>query len=308
MLKLDFISARGDVLPLANNPLFYLTHIDGHTAANTSIASAVVGGMDGDTVNNIQATPRTIIIDLQPRSGVNVEEAKRAILKVIKLKQQGGLLWTQNERTVLISGIVEAIEMPRWTSAAVMQITLHCEQPFWEDVDDVVKQISEAINLHYFNDAPVGMLYFPEEGLPLGEYDAIRTKTFHNDGDVAVGLEIRILAHDTVTNPIIYDQYGNYFGIGYEYESESKSGIGSAWVSVPFVMHAGDEVIITTHKGRKTVEYNSNNVFGVNIFDKIKPRSTWLQLETGDNTFSINSDDESITNMSFSLIYKQRYI
>lgn len=304
MLKLNFISARGDALPLVDNPLFHLIHIDGHTAANTSIASAVVGGVDGDTVNNVQATPRTIIIDLQIRSGVDVEDAKRAILKVVKLKQQGGLLWTQNERTVLITGIVEAVEMPRWTNATVMQITLHCEQPFWEDIDDVIQQISDVINVHYFTNSPSDMLYFPADGIALGEYDTIRTKSFYNDGDVAVGLEIRILAHDTVTNPIVYDQYGNYFGLGYAIESESgDAGIGTAWVSNPLVMKAGDNIVITTHKGRKTVTLN-----GVNIFDKIKPNSTWLQLETGDNVFSINSDDESISNMSFSLIYKQRYI
>lgn len=303
-MKLDFISARGDILPLANNPLFHLTHIDGQTAASTSIASAVVGGVDGDTVNNVQATPRTIIIDLQPRSGVDVEQAKRDILKCVKIKQQGGLIWTQNERTLVISGVVEAVEMPRWTNAAVMQITLHCEQPFWEDVDDVIQRINEAIDLHYFTDSPADMLYFPADGIPLGEYDTIRTKAFHNDGDVAVGLEINILAHDTVTNPIIYDQHGNYFGVGYEIESESGGAdIGTALVSNPLVMKAGDHIVITTHKGRKAVTLN-----GVNIFNKIRPNSTWLQLDTGDNLFSINSDDESITNMSFSLVYKQRYI
>lgn len=289
MVKLDFISARGDTMPLANNPLFYLKEIDGQTEANTSIASAVIGGIDGDTVNNIQATPRTIIIDLQPRSGVDVEEAKRAILKYVKLKQQGGLLWTQNERTVIITGVVESVEMPRWTKTAVIQITLHCEQPFWEDIDDVIQQISEAINLHYFTDNAADMLYFPAEGVPFGEYDTLRTKTFYNNGDVAVGLEIHILAHDTVTNPIIYDQNGDFFGVGYN--------------ANPLAMSVGDEIIITTHKGRKKVTLN-----GVNIFDKIKPNSTWVQLETGDNVFSINSDDDSLTNMSFSLIYKQRYI
>lgn len=288
-MKLDFITARGDVLPLTNNPLFHIAHIDGHTTAGANISAAVVGGVDGDTVNNVQATARTLVIDLQPRSGVDVEEAKRAILKSVKFKQQGALLWQQNERSVTISGIVENVEMPRWTEETVMQITLHCEQPFWEDVDDVIQHISEAIDLHYFTESPVDMLYFPEDGLPLGEYDAIRTKSFYNDGDVATGLEINILAHDKVTNPIIYDQNGNFFGIGY--------------TENPLVMQAGDNVIITTHKGRKTVTLN-----GVNIFDKIKPQSSWLQLATGENLFSINSDDESITNMSFSLIYKQRYI
>jgi hypothetical protein len=289
MLKLDYISARGDALPLANNPLFVITNIDGMTEAGTSISSAVTGGIDGDTVNNIQATPRTIIIDLQPRSGVNVEDFKRAVTKVVKLKQQGALLWQQNERSVIISGVVEGVEMPRFSKAVVMQITLHCEQPFWEDIDDVIQQISEAISLHYFTDSPVDMLYFPEDGLPLGEYDTIRTKSFYNDGDVAVGLTISILAHDTVTNPIIYDENGHYFGVGYAENS--------------LVLQAGDNVVITTHKGRKAVTLN-----GVNIFDKIKPLSTWLQLATGDNLFAINSDDASTSNMSFSLIYKQRYI
>lgn len=307
MLKLEYISARGDTMPLTNNPLFVLQHVDGFTAAGTSKSSAIVGGIDGDTINNIQATPRLITIDLNIRNHVNVEDAKRAILKVVKLKQHSALLWTQNERTTTISGIVESIVMPRWTpDGVIMQIALHCEQPFWEDVDEVVKQISEAINLHYFTTSTNNMLYFTEDGAPLGEYDTIRTKAFYNDGDVAVGLEIRILAHDTVTNPIIYDQNGNFFGLGYvmTYPDIDENGNAiSATVTNPLEMKAGDEIIITTHKGRKTVTLN-----GVNIIYKIKPGSTWLQLDTGDNLFSINSDDESISNMSFSLIYKQRYI
>lgn len=304
MLKLHYVSARGDVLPLVGNPYFVLSHVDGHTTADTSMSSAVSGGVDGDTVNNIQANPRSIIIDLTIRSGVDVEEAKRAVLKVVKLKQKCGLVWTQNERTVTIQGIVEAIEMPRWTNATVMQISLHCEQPFWEDVDEIVQQISEALSLHYFTNSPADMLYFPEDGIPFGEYDTIRKKSFFNAGDVAVGLEITIIAHDTVINPIIYDQNGNYFGVGYEMETDSGGGnLGTAYVSVPVVMKAGDYIVITTHKGRKSVTLN-----GVNVLDKVKPYSTWLQLDTGDNQFSIDSDDESINNMSFSLVYKQRYI
>ena len=304
MFKLDYVSARGDVLPLANNENFILTNVDGLTSGATAISSVDVGGTDGDTVNSVKATPRGIVLDLTIKNGVNVEDAKRQILKIVKLKQRGRLLWNQNNRDLTITGVVESVELPRFTNAVVMQITLHCEQPFWEDVDDIIQQISEAISLHYFTNSPADMLYFPEDGIPFGEYDTIRTKSFHNAGDVSVGLEITIVAHDTVTNPIIYDQDGNYFGLGYSYESESGgAGIGTALVNNPFVMKTGDIVVITTHKGNKTVKYN-----GAVIFDKIKPKSKWLQLEAGDNTFSINSDDENISNMSFSLKYKQRYI
>lgn len=290
-MKFDYISARGDRLPLATNELFHLAHVDGMTTAATSIASSTIGGADGDVVNNVQANARPIVLDLRVRDGVSVEEAKRAVLRVVKIKQRGLLEWTQHDRTVIISGIVESVDMPRWSNEVTIQISMYCSQPFWEDLDFIVQQINEAVDLHYFTDSASDMLYFPEDGIPLGEYDTIRTKRFHNNGDVAVGLEISIVAFDTVTNPIIYDGNGNFFGVGY--------GDGARRVQ----MQAGDVVTITTHKGNKRIMLNGNSVLS-----KLRPQSTWLQLEAGDNLFTINSDDESITNMTFSLIYKQRYV
>lgn len=303
-MKLEFVSKRGDVLTLTENKYFSISHIDGMTTAATNISSNVIGGVDGETVNSLQAQPRGIVIDLKINPSEDVEKAKREILRVVKIKQQGALIWTQNERTLTISGLVESVDMPRWNNAVIMQISLRCSRPFWEDLNAVISQISEAINLHYFTDNNADMLYFPVEGIPLGEYDTIRTRNFHNSGDVSTGMEITIQALDTVTNPIIYDQNGNYFGIGYDMENTSDNpNIAAARVSKPFVMKAGDTVVITTHRGNKTVKYN-----GVSVFNMIKPLSTWLQLETGDNTFSINSDDESITNMYFNVAYKRRFI
>ena len=290
-MKLDYISARGDRLPLATNELFTLTHVDGMTAASTSISSSKMGGADGDIVNNVQANPRPLVLDLRINDGVDVEEAKRAVLQVVKIKQLGTLEWTQKGRTVTISGIVESVEMPRWTNAVTLQISMYCSQPYWEDIDFIVQQISEAIDLHWFTDSATGMLYFPEDGIPLGEYDTIRTKRFYNGGDVAVGLEISIVAFDTVTNPIIYDGNGNFCGVGY--------GDGAKRVQLV----AGDNVVITTHKGQKNITLN-----GKSILAKLRPQSTWLQMEAGDNLFTINSEDDSLTNMTFSLIYKQRYV
>jgi hypothetical protein len=290
-MKLDYISARGERLPLVGNNLFHLTNVDGQTSAAAAIASSTIGGEDGDVVNSVQANARSIVLDLRIAGGVNVEEAKRAILQVVKLKQRGTLEWSQNDKTVTISGIVEAVDMPRWNNAVVMQISLHCDQPFWEDAEYIVQRISEAIDLHYFTDYAGDMLYFPEDGIALGEYNPIRTREFNNNGDVSVGMEINIVAMDTVTNPIIYDGNGNFFGVGH--------GSGAKKI----VMQSGDNIVITTHKGAKRVTLN-----GVNVLAKVKPRSTWLQMAAGFNQFSISSDDDSLTNMSFSLVYKRRYV
>lgn len=303
-MKLEFKSARGDILTLSENEYFYISNIDGMTNGTASVSSTVISGLDGDDVTNIQTQPRPMIIDLTIKPNVEVEKAKREITKVVKLKQRGALIWTQQDRVLTITGVVESIDMPRWNNAVVLQIILHCACPYWEDVDAFVSQINEAIGLHYFTGNNADMLYFPESGIAFGEYDTIRTRTVFNGGDVETGIEITIKALETVTNPIIYDRYGNYFGVGYEMEYPSTNpNIGSAWVSKPFTMQAGETVVITTHRGNKTVTKN-----GVSLFHLIRPNSKWLQLETGDNTFSINSDDESIKNMYFNISFKRRFV
>lgn len=288
-MELSYISKWGEKLSLTNNQYFYLVNTDGQTVANTNISSVTIGGIDGDEINNIQAQPRTMILNLRIKPGVNVENAKRAILKVVKLKQKCTIIWTQNERTLEIQGVVEAVDMPRYNNAVLMQISIHCEQPFWEDIVQIVNEINEAEPLHYFTDDPGDMLYFPDAGIPFGELDTSRTRMFANAGDVAIGMLIEVLAYGTVTNPIIYDQNGNFFGVGYG--------------TKPLVMSAGDVLLINTVKGEKSVTLN-----GVNKLDFVKPQSTWLQLDAGSNEFSINSDDEATDNMTFVLNYTQRYI
>lgn len=290
-MDLKIVNKMRQEFLLSDNPYFHLINVDGQTTATSKISSLVIGGIDGDIANNVQAQPRSLIFTLRVKNGVNVEDAKRAVLQIVKLKQTVSVYWTQNARIVKIDGIVESVDMPRWNNAVALQISLHCEQPFWEDIDALTRDINEAKALHYFTEYPNDMLIFPEEGIPFGEYDFSRTRDINNTGDVGVGMIIEIMAVDTVTNPIIQNQSGEFFGIGY--------GTGAKKI----VMNAGDLMTISTIKGNKAVTMNGQNLFGY-----IKPRSTWLQLEAGLNTLAINSDDESLENMTFNLSFKRRYI
>lgn len=288
-MKLDFVNKRGEILPLIGNQKFNLINVDGISNYSADISSTVIGAIDGDLVTNIQAVPRSIVMDLRI-TGFDVEAKKRYILSIIKPKQKGSLVWEQDERNLTISGYIESIDMPRFNNAVVMQITMHCDKPFWEDVDWVVKQIDEAINLHYFTTLPNEMLYFPVEGIPFGEYDMLRTRGLYNAGDVDVGMEMTIVATDIVHNPIIYNQDGEFFGIGYEGNE--------------FTMQTGDIVVINTSKGNKSIVLNGTT----NLFDKVKPMSKWLQLQAGNNSFAIDSDDKKSNNMSFNLTYKRQFV
>lgn len=290
-MQLIYISKWGGTFNFTDNEYMWLINVDGMTKASTSLSTVVIGGVDGDQVNSVRAQPRGIILDLRVKHHQNVEQAKRAVLEIIKLKQSCTLQWTQNNRVWTIKGIVDSIEMPRFNNAVSMQIGIHCSVPFWEDLNEIISEISEAKNLHYFTDDPYDMLFFPEEGIPLGEIDTSRTRTFYNAGDVAVGMIIEVLAYNLVTNPIIYDQNGNFFGVGY--------GTGN----FKLTMNAGDKLVINTNAGQKNVTLN-----GTSVLNKIKPQSTWLQFQAGENEYSISDSSGAIDNMVFNLIYKQRYV
>lgn len=294
MMTLNYIGAKGATLQLVGNKYFDISNIDGMTLFKSNVSSLTVGGVDGDTVNNVQGQPRQMVIDLTIKQSANVEQAKRYILQRIKVKEKGRLEWTQNNRTVVIAGTVTEIEMPRWTDNVVMQITMYCSVPYWEDEADAVQEISEITDLHYFTDNPYDMLYFPEEGIAFGAYNLLRNQTITNDGDVSVGMTITIYAVALVTNPIIYNADGDFFGIGYNTTQNNKN----------FALEPGDYITITTHRGNKSVTLNGTT----SLMNKIKPKSAWLQLEPGENTFSVDSDDDNLQNMYFSLVFKRWYV
>ena len=282
--ELKYIGVNGNVINLFQNKLFCLTHADGLTSVSSSIASSTTPGMDGDKINNIQTQPRGIVLDLEIRRGVSVEDAKRYILRTIKPKQRGTLRLTQGDRVTEIEGIVESVNMPRFGDGVTMQVSLYCSEPYWSDVENVLVEISRIIGLHYFTSTDGDMLYFPPDGIPLGEYDLNMTRTYTNDGDADCGMIIHIIALGDVTNPVIYKADGSYIGVN-------------------TTMVKGDEIIINTNSGKKAITKN-----GTNILSKIKSGSTFLQLDTGDNELTIDSDGGTEGNVYFMLEFKRRFV
>lgn len=282
--ELKYIGVNGNVINLFQNKWFYLTHADGLTSVSSSIASSTTPGMDGDKINNIQTQPRGIVLDLEIRRGVSVEDAKRYILRTIKPKQRGTLRLTQGDRVTEIEGIVESVNMPRFGDGVTMQVSLYCSEPYWSDSENVLVEISRIIGLHYFTSTEGDMLYFPAEGIPLGEYDLNMTRTYTNDGDADCGMIIHIIALGSVINPVIYKTDGSYIG-------------------VIDTMEKGDEIIVNTIRGSKAITKN-----GTNILSKIKSGSTFLQLDTGDNQLTIDSDGDTEGNVYFMLEFKRRFV
>lgn len=274
----------GAELHLFNNPLFKVSHIDGLTTYAGDIASSSSAYADGDEVTNAKAQPRSIVIDLTITDGVDVQTAIDAITGVVKPKREIKLIWAKSARVKSISGVVEGIDAPRFTdSGVIVQISIHCGRPWWEDTEQIITEIAEAIDLFHFENGFLINDFGEAEGLPLGEIDLNRTKAFNNDGIVEVGMDISIVAVGTVVNPSLRRDNGDFIGLN-------------------ATLQAGDEIRISTHTGRKSITLN-----GSNAMNKIMRGSSLMQLEVGEQQFTIAAD-EGAAFCYFTLAFKKMYL
>ena len=263
--KLFYTSHDGKTLDLFNNDYFDLINADGLTVANANIVTSTTPMIDGDEIQNVRANPRPLTLDLQIKSGQDVERAKRYILNVIKIKKRGTLTYIQGtgteNRTIEISGVIQSVSMPRFTNAVIMQISIYCNNSFWQDVNDVILNINRAINNHHF------AITFPTDSpVVLGIVNRQTEQTYINDGDTETGVVITVTAFGAVTNPKIYNQNGDFIGIN-------------------DTLTAGDVLIIDTNKGQKAITKN-----GVSVINKLTSGSVFLQMEIGTNEFSTTAD------------------
>ena len=281
-MKLEYITPKGDILNLTNNNRFQLSNVDGLTMASVDISSSTIGNVDGDFINAKRTIPRSIVLDLTMEGNVN--DNLRYVLRFIKPKQKAILRRTINGEVMTISGIVEGIEAPRYSNKVIMQVSIYCSEPYWTYEEVTLTEIGEALDNHYFTTYDDDMLFFEEEGAPFGEIDLTKTQTVFNNGDVDVGMIIRIIATGNVKNPVIYKEDGTYIGVNID-------------------MTSNEELIISTIKGQKYIRFK-----GENILNKLKEGSTWIQLDAGETKITIDSDGDTENNVYFILEYQERFV
>lgn len=278
-MYINFMNAAGEEMPIFGNDYFTVTDIDGLTKADVGVSSNTMPDMDGDIINSMTVTPRNVTVTLRVKDGVNPEDCKRYITGFVKPKQKGTLVMNYRNRTMLLHGVIQAMDMPRFSNAVAMQFTLYCSQPLWEDAESLLAMISDVVPLHWWPIVPKD-----EADIVMGEIMDANMQTIINGGDVPVGVKMTLVSLGDVANPRIYrDGSTDFFG-------------------VDITMAKRDELIITTVKGEKNVTLN-----GVSIMDKITLGSTWLQLEVGRNVIAID-DDYGAENIQFSLVAKELYV
>ena len=289
-MKLLLTNKDGKTLDLLNNEdRFVLTKADGLHGVDTDIGTSESPYMDGVNVVSVKALPRGISLTLKLKSDIksNID----FITNIVKSKQLVTLTEEENDETITIKGIATIPPYTRMLSACLVQIDIYCGQPYWEDVNTIIGTISSAIELLNFPDE-IGQ-YFAEEGRPFGVVNQELEKSIENDGDVAVGMIIRLVARGNITNPSIYCSTGEQRG---------------NFMKLNISLKDGDELEISTVTGNKYIKLNNREIYlGKSLVSYLEfSGQNWLQLETGINTFNAKADSGA-ENIQFLMTYKRRF-
>lgn len=288
-MELIFENASGQRLDLLRNRnKFVLIAAEGLHGVEVDFIETESAYTDGAYIENARALPRGIALKFQFVG--DVAASLDFFHGVVKSKQVGRLIKTEEERETKIQGRVTVPPYSRLSSAVTVELQLYCGQPYWEDVQELVGTISEIIDLLYFPEAGRG---FPEAGVPFGSLNPEKTQKITNDGDTSVGLTIVINALGEVKNPRI----------------SCSTGAQNGWyMALNTELADGDEVIISTHKRNKFITINGSAYKdGAPILAALEyVGDDWLQLETGENIFNISSDTAA-AQMYFYIYYSRRW-
>ena len=287
-MNLVLINRSGQELDLLRNQHFILASAEGLHGIEVDIGESESPYTDGTSIESVKALPRGIELTLILRG--DVEEAIEAITSVVKSKQIVTLKETSDEREITVKGVVSIPPYSRMMQSCRISLSIYCGQPYWEDIVQMVAEISESIGLLFF---PEGGQYFTAEGRPFGVLDTNLEKAFVNDGDTDVGMVITINTYGEAVNPRISCSSGEQNGW---------------WMQLNITLEDDDEVEISTVRGNKYITINGSEMHnGEPVTSLLEINGAdWLRLEQGENIFNITAES-GVENLHYSISYKRRF-
>ena len=271
----------GDRICMTDTANKYMTSsVTGLSPPTGTINTAVYAGMDGSYLNNAFIEKRNIVIAFEMR-GMNVEERRHRLYKVVKSSRYIKVLYKTSAVDVYAEGYVETCDVTNFGQLVSGHISIICPDIYWYSNEPVYAVYSQTNGAFHFP--------FPDSDkpFPLGTYGKNQDIVIDNNGE-KTGFIIRIEALDDAATPTIYNaDTGEYLQI-----------IGE--------LLKGDVITISTKTGHKTVVLTRNGVDS-NIINRLVTGSTWLQLSEGINTFHITAG-KNIKNLRVTIIHRNAFL
>lgn len=269
---------------------FIVQSITGLGPGKANINTTEVATNDGSLFNSSRMPSRNIVISLKYMWMDSIEDARQLSYKYFPIKKKLTMLIETDNRQAEISGYVELNDPTIFSKDEGSDISIVCPNPFFYSAGKdginttIFYGVEPAFEFPFNNES----LY--ERLLNMGEIKNETEQVVVYNGDAEIGVTITIHAIGEASNITIYNT-GTREVMRIDTDKLQKfTGSG---------MVAGDEIIISTIKGNKSITLLRNGK-RTNILNCLDKHSDWFQLAKGDNIFAYTAESGS-TNLQFKI-------
>lgn len=255
-----------------------IQNITGLGPPKANVSMTDLATMDGSLFNSARVEKRNIMIYMYFSFAPTIEDSRQRTYKYFPIKKPLKFVIETDNRLVETTGIVEINEPDIFSKDESNQISLVCDDPYFYSAGGNNVTV-------FFGTEPLFEFEFSNESLdePLLEFGSIENeteKTIYYDGDSEVGITIMIHAIGEAGSITIYNT-GTREMMKIDAD-KIKALTGSGII-------AGDDIIITTVRGNKTVGLLRNGKY-TNILNSLDKISDWFQLTKGENIFAYTAE------------------
>lgn len=284
--KLIYTNSQGLSVEISHSSFYFLSYYDGLGGIKNIIYTSKGVAQDGVTPTGQCLDIRDISIKgtIKSTDKDEILKHRRKLEQVFNPKFDGILRYELGDFIKEIDCKIEQAPIFPASSTRYKDflIQLVCYKPFFRDISERKEEIALWQGDFSFE------LEFNDDGIELGHREPSLIVNIFNNGDVNCGIKVEFKALATVLNPSILNVNTQEF------------------IKINKSMLAGEVITITTGYGNKKVSSLLNGVTS-NAINYIDFRSTFLQLEVGDNLFRYNAD-ENIDNLEVSIYFIQQYL
>lgn len=273
-------------IPMMNSEStgFILHDMTGLGPPTASVNTSKVATKDGSKYNSARTEERNIVLPMYFTPIPTIEDARHRSYKYFPLKKPVILAFKTDNRECKIVGYVETNEPDICSDREGCQVSIICPNPYFSSIYDTVTSFSGVEAAFEFPFSNEDTLDTTNPHIEFGKIVVKAENLVRYEGDAESGVQIRIAASATVKNITIYNV--DTRGTMHIYHDKLVALTGSGIVK-------GDEIIITTDKGSRSVTLLRNGK-STNILNAIDPRNDeWFSLTKGDNIFAYTADEGS---------------
>lgn len=281
------------------NTGFLVKSITGLGPVKANVNTTEVATNDGSMFNSARLSQRNIVIQMvfvNSIYGEDIEEIRQKSYKYFPIKKNVELVIETDNRYVRTTGYIESNEPDIFSKQEGAQISIICPDPYFYSVSEDGDNVTDFYSIDPMFEFPFSNESLTEPLLVFGEIQIKTEGVITYTGDSEIGVMIYIHAIGPAEHINIYNTETREVMTIDTVKLEKLTGQG---------LIAGDDIIINTLKGEKSITLVRNGV-SYNILNCLDKNTDWFTLVKGDNIFAFTADS-GVINLQFRIENKVIY-